>query len=121
MSMSMDPVPGEREPTGHFLQLTLAGVELAIAATDRLLVRVLLVAGGGALGPVQLVQTKGGWHLVHVLPTVLPHHLTSIIVQFTIRTTGQFAETFCKSKLVQIFSIAKANLKIVLSVCPLVN
>ena len=102
MSVNMS-VPCKREATGHFLQFTLASVQLTIAAAHGLLAGVLLVARRGALGPVQLVQTEGGGHLVHVLPTVLPHHLTSIIVQFTIRTAGQFAEIFLKSKLFQIF------------------
>ena len=87
-------VPGKREATGHFLQFTLAGVQLTVTPTDGLLAGVLLIAGRGAPGPVQLVQTEGGGHLVHVLPAVLPHHLTSVIVQFTIRTAGQFAEIF---------------------------
>ena len=84
--------PGQREATGHFLQFTLAGIQLTITATHWLALAILLVTVGGALGSVQLVETEGGWHLVHVAATVLPHHLTAIIVQFTIRAAGQFAK-----------------------------
>ena len=85
--------PGQGEAAGEFLQLALAGVQLAVAPTHRLGTPVLLDAVGGALGPVQLVQAEGGGHLVHVLPAVLPHHLAPIVVEFSIRSTGQFAET----------------------------
>ena len=86
--------PGQGEAAGQFLQLTLAGVQLTVAATHRLGAPVLLVAVGGALGPVQLVQAERGRHLVHVLPAVLPHHLTSVVVEFSIRSARQFAGTF---------------------------
>ena len=85
--------PSQREAAGQFLHLTLAGIQLTVTPAHRLGAPVLLVAVGGALGPVQLVQAEGGRHLIHMLPAVLPHHLTSVIVEFSIRSTRQLAET----------------------------
>ena len=84
--------PGQREPAGHLLQLALAGVQLAVAATHGL-AGGLLGAVHGTPRPVQFVQAERGRDLVYVAATVLPHHLTSVIVQFAIRATGEFTVT----------------------------
>merc|ERR1719483_1495371 len=61
--------PCKWETRSYLLHLAPACIQLPITATHWFLP--LPTAIHGALGPVQLVQTKGRWNLIHVLATVL--------------------------------------------------
>lgn len=80
----------QRETTGHFLQLATARIKLSVAATYRLLLR--LSAVDGALGPVEFIETKRRGHFIHMLSTVLPHHLASIVIQLAVAPARYFAD-----------------------------
>ena len=47
---------------------------------------------GLPLLPVELVETEGRWHLVHMPATVLPLHLAAVVVQLAVRATAEPGE-----------------------------